>query len=94
MVSTIHKAKGREFDRVYMMVKDPRIDSEQGRRVLYVGFTRAKEQLYVFHCCPFLDKYAPECLIDDSYYPEPTEIICQFGHKDLYLDYSYGEKTD
>ena len=93
VVSTIHKAKGREFDRVYMMVKDVRIDSEQGRRVLYVGFTRAKEQLYVFHCCPFLDEYAPERLIDDSRYPEPTEIICQFGHKDLYLDYSYGEKN-
>ena len=93
VVSTIHKAKGREFDRVYMMVKDVRIDSEQGRRVLYVGFTRAKELLYVFHCCPFLDEYAPERLIDDSRYPEPTEIICQFGHKDLYLDYSYGEKN-
>lgn len=94
VVSTIHKAKGREFDRVYMMVKDSRIDTEEGRRVLYVGFTRAKEQLYVFHCCPFLDKYAPERLVDDSDYPEPTEIICQFGHKDLFLDYSYGEKTD
>ena len=94
VVSTIHKAKGREFDRVYVMVKDQRMNTEEGRRVLYVAFTRAKNQLYVFHCCPFLEKYAPEKLIDNTKYPEPSEIICQFGHKDLFLDYSYGENTD
>jgi ATP-dependent DNA helicase RecQ len=94
VVSTIHKAKGREFDRVYVMVKDQRMNTEEGRRVLYVAFTRAKNQLYVFHCCPFLEKYAPDKLIDNTKYPEPSEIICQFGHKDLYLDYSYGDKSD
>ena len=91
VVSTIHKAKGREFDRVYVMVKDQRMNTEEGRRVLYVAFTRAKNQLYVFHCCPFLEKYAPEQLIDNTKYPEPSEIICQFGYKDLYLSYFYGE---
>ena len=91
VVSTIHKAKGREFDRVYVMVKDQRMNTEEGRRVLYVAFTRAKNQLYVFHCCPFLEKYAPEKLIDNTKYPEPSEIICQFGYKDLYLSYFYGE---
>lgn len=93
VVSTIHKAKGREFDRVYMLIKDQRASSEQGRRVLYVGFTRAKKQLYVFHCCPFLDKYAP-VIEEHARYSEPAEIICQFGHKDMWLDYSYGETTD
>ncbi len=93
VVSTIHKAKGREFDRVYMMIKDQRASSEQGRRVLYVGFTRAKKQLYVFHCCPFLDKYAP-VIVEKTECSEPTEIICQFGHSDMWLDYSYGETTD
>ena len=93
VVSTIHKAKGREFDRVYMMIKDSRASSEQGRRVLYVGFTRAKKQLYVFHCCPFLDKYAT-AIVEKAKYSEPAEIICHFGHKDMWLDYSYGETTD
>lgn len=93
VVSTIHKAKGREFDRVYMLIKDQRADSDQGRRVLYVGFTRAKKQLYVFHCCPFLDKYAP-VIVEHAKYSEPAEIICQFGHKDMWLDYSYGETTN
>lgn len=93
VVSTIHKAKGREFDRVYMLIKDQRASSDQGRRVLYVGFTRAKKQLYVFHCCPFLDKYAP-VIVEHAKYSEPAEIICQFGHKDMWLDYSYGETID
>ena len=93
VVSTIHKAKGREFDRVYVMLKGLRIDTEEERRVLYVGFTRAKSQLYVFHCSPFLEKYAPEKIIDNTQYPEPAEIICQFGHKDLWLDYFYGEAS-
>ena len=93
VVSTIHKAKGREFDRVYVMVKDQRMNTEEGRRVLYVAFTRAKNQLYVFHCCPFLEEYAPEKLIDKAEYPEPAEIICQFGHKNLWLDYFYGEAS-
>lgn len=92
VVSTIHKAKGREFDRVYMMIKDQRANSEQGRRVLYVGFTRAKKQLYIFHCCHFLDKYA-HTIEERAKYSEPMEIICQFGHKDMWLDYFYGEKT-
>ena len=93
VVSTIHKAKGREFDRVYVMLKGLRIDTEEERRVLYVGFTRAKNQLYVFHCSPFLEKYAPEKIIDNTQYPEPAEIICQFGYKDLWLDYFYGEAS-
>lgn len=92
VISTIHKAKGREFNRVYMMIKDQRNSSEQGRRVLYVGFTRAKKQLYIFHCCPFLDKYA-RAIVEKARYPEPSEIICQFGHKDVWLDYFYRETT-
>ena len=94
VVSTIHKAKGREFDRVYMMIKDSRVNTDEGRRVLYVGFTRAKKELFVFLCCPFLDKYAFEKLIDTTNYPEPMDIICQLGHRDLYLDYFYGEKSN
>ncbi len=91
VVSTIHKAKGREFDRVYVMVNGLRINSEEERRVLYVAFTRAKNQLFVFHCGSFLEKYAPEKIVDNTMYPEPAEIICQLGHKDLWLDYFYGE---
>ena len=46
-VSTIHKAKGREFDTVYLLspVPDGRDISEM--RSYYVGLTRAKQNLYL-----------------------------------------------
>jgi ATP-dependent DNA helicase RecQ len=46
-VSTIHKAKGREFDTVYLLspVPDGRDISEM--RSYYVGVTRAKQNLYL-----------------------------------------------
>jgi len=44
-VSTIHKAKGREFDTVYLMSAIP--DDINDMRAYYVGLTRAKRNLYL-----------------------------------------------
>jgi ATP-dependent DNA helicase RecQ len=46
-VSTIHKAKGREFDNVYLMSAIPDGRSVDDMRVYYVGLTRAKRNLYL-----------------------------------------------
>ena len=56
-VSTIHKAKGREFDTVYLLSPVPngrdahsassRDSSADDMRVYYVGLTRAKQNLYL-----------------------------------------------
>lgn len=48
-VSTIHKAKGREFDSVYLLLNRVFLQSGADRRKLYVGLTRAKDNLYI-HC--------------------------------------------
>ena len=45
VVSTIHKAKGREFDDVYMLVSDGYIKDSHLMRRYYVGITRAKNQI-------------------------------------------------
>ena len=47
-VSTIHKAKGREFDTVYLLDNGFSLtgDNTEEARVWYVGCTRAKEKLY------------------------------------------------
>ncbi|WP_198306171.1 RecQ family ATP-dependent DNA helicase [Arcobacter vandammei] len=46
LVSTIHKSKGLEFDKVYVIVdKNPKDDDE--KRVYYVGMTRAKSELSI-----------------------------------------------
>lgn len=46
-ISTIHKAKGREFDTLHLVVPQlPNHDAE-ALRTLYVGLTRAKRRLYI-----------------------------------------------
>ncbi|MCZ2859992.1 UvrD-helicase domain-containing protein [Blastococcus sp. VKM Ac-2987] len=51
VVSTIHRAKGLEFDRVLYMPADtnrlPAVDSDAEMRVTYVALSRARDELYV-----------------------------------------------
>lgn len=57
-VCTIHKAKGREWDTVYMPgveqgqlpITGERGDIEEERRLAFVGVTRAKRALIISHC--------------------------------------------
>ena len=46
-ISTIHKAKGREFDNVYLMSPVPGRLETNDMRTYYVGLTRAKRNLYL-----------------------------------------------
>ena len=46
-VSTIHKAKGREFDTVYLLSQIPDRRDVNDMRAYYVGLTRAKQNLYL-----------------------------------------------
>ena len=59
-VSTIHKSKGREFDNVYMMLKNSAGKTDAERRALYVGMTRAKSNLYIHTNTALFDKYRME----------------------------------
>ncbi len=94
-VSTIHKAKGREFDNVYMLLNEVDSSTEERKRVLYVGMTRAKKALYI-HCnngiFDGIDVEGMEQLRDDTDYPEPEEIVLQLGHRDVVLGDFKGKK--
>ncbi|MBO4451146.1 MAG: ATP-binding domain-containing protein, partial [Bacteroidaceae bacterium] len=46
-VSTIHKAKGREFDTVYLLSPIPDGRDINDMRAYYVGLTRAKQNLFL-----------------------------------------------
>lgn len=93
-VSTIHKAKGREFDTVYMLVSGYSELSDEQRRNIYVGITRAKSELYIFHDTSYFDNIRNGMQsrefrwgVDSAVYPEPEEIILPLFHKDVWLGF-------
>lgn len=94
-VSTIHKSKGKEFDTVYMMLKDSEGRTDAERRAIYVGMTRAKSNLYIHTNTTLFDRcHMPgvEQRKDASVYSEPSEIMLQTTHRDVVLDFFKGRK--
>ncbi|MBQ3587995.1 MAG: ATP-dependent helicase, partial [Oscillospiraceae bacterium] len=94
-VSTIHKSKGREFDVVYMLLNGTFALSDEEKRKLYVGLTRAKSELYI-HCnTDLFSSYDSPGIVhfnDNRIYGEPEEISLQLTHKDVVLDFFKGKK--
>lgn len=94
-ISTIHKAKGREFDTVYLLLKNTSLDTDDDKRRLYVGITRAKKHLYLHSntdlsaltSCPDV-----RLLHDGTPYAEPSELVLEMTYKDVVLDYFNNKK--
>lgn len=89
-VSTIHKAKGKEFDNVFLMLDNFDSNSDEAKRQLYVAMTRAKQNLTVHSNSNFLDGFSTENLerIEDrEIYLPPSEIAMHLTYKDVWLDY-------
>ena len=86
-VSTIHKAKGREFDCVYLLLNHVNLDSDENKRKVYVGITRAKNELYIHYNNDLFVGYDLEVTEDTVNYGEPNELTLQLTHKDVFLDY-------
>ena len=90
MVSTIHKAKGREFDNVFLVLCDVDPKTDQEKRPIYVALTRAKQNLSIHLNRSFLDDYSAENLFyieDLNEYPAPPYLALNPGYKDVWLDY-------
>ena len=95
VISTIHKAKGKEFDNVYMLISDNYIKDAHLMRRYYVGITRAKNRLFIHtngDCFNHLS--ANQYLIDQQHYDMPEEIILQLSHKDVYLGFFKERKQE
>ncbi len=94
-VSAIHKAKGKEFDWVFLLLNQMRTEKDEDRRRLYVGITRARNELYVHYNSSCLDDITAEGLereTDDTEYPAPEEIISRLSHEDVVLDFFQGKQ--
>jgi len=93
IVSTIHKAKGREFDHVFLLFTEPGRITEEVVRHLYVGITRAKDSLVVHtDSLLFRQMHATELLRDNTPYGLPDEIVLMLSHRDVYLDFFKSHK--
>ena len=95
IVSTIHKAKGKEFDNVYMLITDNYQKSDALMRRYYVGMTRARNRLSIHTNSGCFDHLkADRHATDPKEYAMPEEIALQLSHKDVYLGFFRGRKQD
>jgi len=94
-VSTIHKSKGCEYDNVYISLKGLGKVSDAERRTLYVGITRAKNNLSVHYGAYVsgLNCLGENALSsnDTSEYGLPGEIMLQLSHRDVVLSMFKGK---
>ncbi len=88
IIATMHKAKGKEFDHVYLLLENYNFNNVESKRVLYVGCSRAKKSLQI-HCnSSFFDGFNSDKLEIIRYegkteQPKYFEIILE--HKDINL---------
>jgi ATP-dependent DNA helicase RecQ len=89
-VSTIHKAKGKEFDHVFLMLDNFNSETDEEKRKLYVAMTRAKQNLNIHVNSDVLDHISSENLlrlVDNNTYQQPNEIVRHLTYKDVWLDF-------
>jgi len=89
-VSTIHKAKGKEFDNVFLMLQNYNPATDEAKRQLYVAMTRAKNNLVVHLNSNFLDHISVENIEhfeDKGTYLPPNEVAINLTFKDVWLDF-------
>ncbi len=89
-VSTMHKAKGKEFDNVFLMLNNVDIEADQNRKLIYVAITRAKKNLFIHYHGKYFKSIIAENLsyiYNVNEYPEPKEIALYLTHKDVRLGY-------
>jgi len=89
-VSTIHKAKGKEFDNVYLLLNNFVPDTDEHKRQFYVAITRARYSLSIHYNGDYLQPFYVDGLVlheDRTQYPEPQQIVVYLTLKDVQLWY-------
>ena len=80
---------------MYILLNNYKFVNDETRRAVYVGMTRAKNELHIHYNNSEFDKFkniVSEYLIDKNKYDEPKEIVVQLSHREVYLDYFKNKK--
>lgn len=89
-VSTIHKAKGKEFDNVFLMLENLAPPTDEIKRQLYVAITRAKQNLTIHINANLFDNIKVsnlEYIERHKKNEPPAHLAINLIHEDVWLDY-------
>lgn len=98
LVSTMHKAKGQEFDSVIIMLDRFSDYKDEAKRAFYVAMTRAKDHLQIhYRDNNILKAFSPDYMPSDSIQfiemrsvqKNKRILILQLSYKDIFLSYYY-----
>jgi ATP-dependent DNA helicase RecQ len=90
LVSTIHKAKGKEFDNVYVLYENDYSINDTKARELYVALTRAKSFLSIHTNSSYFDRLNIDNLeygYDSNTFDKPERLVYQLNHRSVFLSY-------
>ena len=89
-VSTIHKAKGKEFDNIFLMLNGITPKYDRDKRPIYVAITRAKQHLSIHENTGLFDNILVDNLTrftNDETHEPPVELLEHLTHRDVWLSY-------
>ena len=90
LISTMHKAKGKEFDHVFLLLQNYPLLGEDRKRVVYVAMTRARQSLFIHTDQKYFHGFSvPQMQItqDGEVYPSPESLQLELGMQDVYLGF-------
>lgn len=96
LVSTMHKAKGKEFDHVFLLLQNYPLLGEDRKRVVYVAMTRARQSLFIHTDQRYFHGFSvPQMQItqDGEVYPSPESLQLELGMQDVYLGFFRHQDT-
>lgn len=88
VVSTMHKAKGKEFNHVWIMLEDYNYTQAEAKRLVYVACSRAKDALHIHSNATFFKGIEVPELIENTFTKKtnpPTYYELILSHRDVNL---------
>jgi ATP-dependent DNA helicase RecQ len=92
VLSTIHKSKGMEFEKVFLLNNALKKRNDVNLRLYYLGMTRAKSELNIFHLGEYSQskKDYVRYFVDKSTYAKSAKLFTHImSLEDISLGYDY-----